>query len=207
MTLPYRLCQLAFRALAPLIYRERRIRGLENLPLTGPAIFVSNHISYWDPATLVTFVPRQVYFMSRNNMFGVPVLGTVFRALDVFGVERGTADIGAIRQALAILERGDPVALYPQGSRTPLPSGQVHQAKGGALLIAQRSRAPIVPVAISGLETLFLARFPWLGRPAIDVTFGRPFFLDELGESADDRNALLRSMMRRVTDLLPNHES
>lgn len=207
MTLPYRLCQLAFRALAPFIYRERRIVGFENIPLSGPAIFVSNHISYWDPATLVTFVPRHVYFMSRENMFQMPVIGAIFRALDVFGVERGTPDLGAIRHALVILERGDPIALYPQGSRAPLPEGQVHPPKGGVLLIAKRSGAPIVPVAISGLETLFLARFPWLGRPVIQVTFGRPFYLNELNESPDDREALLRSLMRRVTDLLPGHES
>jgi 1-acyl-sn-glycerol-3-phosphate acyltransferase len=207
MTLPYRLCQIAFRALAPLVFGGRRIEGLEQVPRSGPAIFVSNHISYWDPTTLVTFVPRQVFFMARANMFGLPVIGGIFRSLDVFGVERGTPDVGAIRQALAILERGDLVALYPQGSRAPLPPGQVHQAKGGVLLIAKRSGAPIVPVAISGLETLFLARFPWLGRPVIHVTFGLPFYLDDLDESTDDREALLQSVMQRVTELLPKAES
>lgn len=207
MTLPYRLCHLILRALAPLLCRERRIEGLEHIPVSGPALFVSNHISYWDPTTLMLLVPRQIYFMSRANLFEVPFVGAFFRALGVFGVKRGTPDPGAIRQALAILERGDPVALYPQGSRAPLPDGQVHPPKRGVLLIAKRSGAPLVPVAISGLETLFLPRFPWLGRPVVHVTFGRPFFPDELDGWPDDREALLQSVMRRVTDLLPGHES
>lgn len=207
MSFPYRLCHLALRAVAPLLCRERRITGIENVPLSGPALFVSNHISYWDPTTLLLLVPRQVYFMSRANLFEVPFVGAFFRALGVFGVKRGAPDPGAIRQALAILERGDPVALYPQGSRAPLPIGQVHPPKRGVLLIAKRSGAPIVPVAISGLETLFLPRFPWLGRPVVHVTFGRPFFLDELEPPTEDREALLQAVMRRVTELLPEKES
>lgn len=207
MTPPYRLCQLAFRVLAPLLCRERLISGLGNVPTTGPAILVSNHISYWDPAMLVTLVPRQVHFMSRANMFEVPVIGWAFRALGVFGVDRGTADIGAIRKAVAVLEHGDAVALYPQGSRAPLPEGQNHPAKGGAILIAQRGKAPIVPVAISGLETLLLPHFPWLGRPVVRVTFGKAFYLDELDGAQDERGSLLQEVMRRVTDLLPKQES
>lgn len=207
MTLPYRLCHLALRAVAPLVCRERRVQGLEHLPVSGPVLFASNHISYWDPTTLLLLVPRQVFFMSRANLFERPFVGAFFRALGVFGVKRGVPDPGAIRQALAILERGDPVALYPQGSRAPLPEGQVHAPRRGVLLIAKRSGAPIVPVAISGLETLFLPRFPWLGRPVVHVTFGRPFSLDELDASPDDSEALLQAVMRRVTELLPGHES
>lgn len=203
MTLPYRLCHQILRVLAPLLCRERHIHGLEQVPQTGPALFVSNHISYWDPTTLLLLIPRQVYFMSRANLFEHPFVGAFFHALGVFGVKRGTPDPGAIRRALAILKRGDPVALYPQGSRAPLPEGQVHPPKRGFLLIAERSGAPIVPVAISGLEMLFLPRFPWLGRPTVHVTFGHPFFLHELDASPDDREALLRAAMRRITDLLP----
>lgn len=206
MSFPYRLCHLILRVLAPLLCRERHIQGLEHLPLSGPALFVSNHISYWDPTTLLLLVPRQVFFMSRANLFERPFVGAFFRALGVFGVKRGIPDLGAIRQALAILERGDPVALYPQGSRAPLPEGQVHPPKRGVLLIAKRSGAPIVPVAIAGLETLFLPRFPWLGRPVVHVTFGRPFSLDELDASPDDSEALLQALMRRVTELLPEHQ-
>lgn len=207
MTFPYRLCHLILRGLAPLLCRQRFVRGLEHLPASGPVLFVGNHISYWDPTTLLLLVPRQVYFMSRANLFDRPFVGAFFRSLGVFGVKRGIPDPGAIRQALAILERGDPVALYPQGSRAPLPEGQIHPPKRGVLLIAERSGAPIVPVAIAGLETLFLPRFPWLGRPVVHVAFGRPFFPDELDAPPDDQTAVLQALMRRVTELLPGHDS
>jgi len=205
MTFPYRFCHLGLRFLAPLLMREREVRGLENVPLCGPVIFVANHTCYWDPIVLLAFVPRQIFFMSKAEMFRYPFVGWLFRRLEVFGVERGSPDLHSIRHAVEILNRGDPVGVYPQGTRAPLPEGQTHPAKGGVLAIAKRSGAPLIPVAVSGLETLFLRRFPWLGRPAVRVTFGPPFRIEDLQAPAgrENREAVLEALMERITKLLP----
>ncbi len=199
MSLSYRLVRLASRLLALLLTRCRTVTGIEHIPKSGAAILAGNHISYWDPATLVAWVPRPVRFLSKSEMFEVPVLGWIFRHLQVIGLERNSPDLAAIRETMQVLKQGELVALYPQGSRVPLPGGRRHPAKGGVLLLAERSGAVIVPVALKGMDRLFK------GRPEVRIAFGPPIAFDDLVQEAAgsrDRSLLLPLLMKRIDNLL-----
>lgn len=183
---------------------ERIVTGAENVPARGPAILASNHISYWDPGLIIANLPRQVFFVSKAEMFNYRFVDWFFRGLDVFPIQRGTADVDAVRHALGVLRRGDLVGLFPKGTRAP--EGRSQPARPGVVLLASRSKVPIVPVGITGMERLAMTRFPWLGRPRVTLTFGKPFLLEELSRepvTAENRQALADAVMGRVEALLP----
>lgn len=204
----YRFYHFLFRLMLRLFTRRAVVTGLENLPASGPAILVSNHISYWDPGLLVALVPRQIYFLSKAEMFDGGIVDWLFRKADVFPIQRGSADVEAMRHALGVLARGDLVGMFPKGTRAP--ENRDQPVRGGMVLLAARSKAPLVPIGIAGMDGLLGPKFPWLGWPRVTITFGRPFMLDEIfpaAITADNRPAVVEAIMARVQALLPSPAS
>jgi 1-acyl-sn-glycerol-3-phosphate acyltransferase len=204
----YRFTHRIFAAvgslLRPLWMTERTVAGVENVPLRGPAILASNHISYWDPVLIAANLPRQIFFASKAEMFDSRIVDLFFRGLDVYPIQRGTADVDAVRHMLGVLRRGDLVGLFPKGTRAP--ENRLQPARAGVVLLASRSKAPIIPVAITGMERLAMSSFPWLGRPRVTLTFGAPFLIEDLTRepvTAENRQALTDEVMRRIDALLP----
>jgi len=201
MNLYYAAWYYFLRAVAPTV-AYMRVRGLHNVPRTGPCLLVSNHISMADPPCLLAYVPRHVHFMTKAELFdewpwkfilppGLPVK-----------VHRGRADRQALRQAEQFLKAGEVVALYAEGTRAK--AGEAQEARAGVVFLAQRTGVPIVPVAISGTEKLFKKRFPWYQRAKVEMTFGTPFLLSELGEvTRSNRDEIAQKVMGRVAALLP----
>lgn len=184
------------------------VRGREHLPSTGPAILVSNHISYWDPGLLVAVVSRQIFFLSKAEMFDGGIVDWLFRKADVFPIHRGSADVEAMRHALGVLARGDLVGMFPKGTRAP--ENRDQPVRGGMVLLAARSKAPLVPIGIAGMDGLVGPKFPWLGWPQVTITFGRPATLVEIFPdpiTADNRPAVIDAIMQRVHALLPIPDS
>lgn len=142
----YRLMRGLVRAYLRLVHRLR-VTGLENLPGEGPVVLCANHRSYLDPPLLGCAIPRAVHFMAKEELFRIPCLGPFIRAMGAFPVRRGLADRQAIRTALAHLEAGKVVGVFPEGRRTrhgaPVGTGQP-----GAALLALRTGAPVIPAAI-----------------------------------------------------------
>ena len=122
--------------------------GAEQIPRQGPVVLVANHASYLDPLLLGSTCPRRVRFLARGGLGKVPVLGAWMRAVGVFFVgEVGTTRQG-MRRSVAVLDRGEVVALFPEGSRTR--TGEVAPFQRGALLLLKKSSAVVVPVGIGG---------------------------------------------------------
>jgi 1-acyl-sn-glycerol-3-phosphate acyltransferase len=177
-----------------------RVTGLKQVPLRGPLLVVSNHQNNADPPIVVTIMPRAVHCMAKQEMFDSPI-GILARWYGAFPVRRGKPDRQAIRTALDFLARGSCVALFPEGTRSR--TGGLIRAHPGAGLIAVRSGAPILPIAIVGTGRLTSAR-AMLGKPSIEVVVGEPFSLPR----AQDGQALRASeatefIMRRIAALLP----
>lgn len=136
-----------------------KIRGQENFPPEGPVIVIANHSSYWDPVIVGVALKRRVYFMAKEELFQVPVLRVLIRGLGAFPVKRGQRDRGALRKALALLGRGEVVGVFPEGRRN---KGVLRDFEKGASLLALKSGAPLVPVAVIGspLQKVFPGRKP-----------------------------------------------
>lgn len=124
-----------------------QVEGLHNVPRQGPAIIVANHVSMWDPIILGTVLPRHVAFMSKKELFDRPLSALVMKGLGAFRVKRGQSDRDAIRRALEVLQAGRLVGIFVEGTRNRSGDGFL-QPQPGAAMLALKSGAPIIPVAL-----------------------------------------------------------
>lgn len=144
-----------------------KVQGAENLPTHGPVILAINHVSIWDPIVAASSVPRHVSFMAKEELFSIPVLGTIFSKLGAFPVKRGQGDMNAIRQSLAILKQGRVLGLFPEGTRSK--TGEIQKGLPGMVLLMEKSQASVVPVKVYGTTNLLTK-----GWGKIGIVVGKP---------------------------------
>jgi 1-acyl-sn-glycerol-3-phosphate acyltransferase len=146
--------------------------GLENVPQEGAAILMINHIAFVDPIVVLHLVPRNIVPMAKVEVYDYPVIGIFPRIWGVIPVRREETDRRAIRMALEVLDAGEIILVAPEATRSP----KLQQGKEGVAYLANRSGAPVVPVAIEG--TVGYPSFPLSKRwreAGARVRFGRPF--------------------------------
>src|SRR3977135_4197192 len=131
-----------------LIYFRMQRIGREHLPKKGPLLLASNHRSFLDPFVIGTLVRRPVYYVAKKELFARRWQAWILNALGAFPVDRGASDEEMMRTARAILDRGDCVVIFPEGTRIR-PGGLGHPKRGVGRL-ALEAGAPIVPVAVIG---------------------------------------------------------
>ncbi len=162
------------------VYCRLRVQGQENIPHHGPAVVTANHVSMLDPF-LVGYTLDSVHpvaFMAKQELFGVPVIGWAIRQWAAFPVDRFRQDASALRTALAVLKTGEILGMFPEGHRST--TGDLQALRTGALRLAIRTRAPLIPVGIAGSDHSLPphSHFP---RPAkLTVTYGTPMDLHAL---------------------------
>lgn len=187
-----------------LLVRLERAEGLENIPETGPAILMINHIAFVDPIVVLHLVPRNIVPMAKIEVYDYPVIGIFPRLWGVIPVRRQEADRRAIQSALEVLQAGEIILIAPEATRHP----SLQQGKEGVAYLAARSGAPVIPVAIDGTEGF--PSFPLARRwreAGASVCFGRPFRFRR------DLARLDRPLLRKMTDeamyilaaMLPEH--
>ena len=146
--------------------------GVENLPREGGFVLAANHLSNLDPWPLGLPVwPRPIHFMAKAEIFDSPVLGPFVAAQGAFPVRRGERDTGAVERAITFARGGDPVVMFPEGTRR-LPGRQIKHHTGAAR-VALEAGVPLIPAGISGTD-----RLSRLG--ALRVLYGPPVDLDDL---------------------------
>jgi len=142
-----------------IMYRVK-VRGLENIPETGPALIVSNHVSFMDPLVIGGSVRRPVRFVMDHNIFKTPVLSFIFRTAGAIPIAPAHEDPEALRKAFdqidAELAEGEVVCIFPEGKLTR--SGDMNEFKKGVERILERRAVPVVPMALRGLWGSFFSR-------------------------------------------------
>lgn len=178
----YRICKVIFRAIFFLLFRLR-IHGLENIPERGKCILYSNHISLLDPLIIGVILKRRIYFMAKQELFSNKLIGPIIKSWGAFPVKRGKPDISAIKTALKTLSEGKIFGIFPEGTR-----GEEHTIKKlepGIVMIAIKSKAPVVPVVIKNRYKLFSTVNIVIGKPEIisvdDNKRVTPQQIDEIG--------------------------
>ncbi len=151
-----------------LLYRVKII-DMQNLPQTGSLILCANHNGEMDMFFIGYKLKRLVRYMAKEELFRNRLFARVFRWLGAFPVKRGKADVEAIKTSLRLLENNEILGIFPEGTRMKKKAAKAVRVKPGIALIAQKSGAPIIPVAVSGRYRPF---------SKIKVVFGKPFSID-----------------------------
>ena len=194
----------AMRLFTYLYFPRLRITGAEHVPRRGAVIFVSNHLDYLDPVLLLAVIPRRATFLAMRKLFEWPVIGIFARMIGALPVHDDGSRLELARTTLRVLHEGQPVVVFPEGELSAMHALQ--PASPGAAMLAYRSGAPVVPVAITGTERV---SWPWLFArpllgPKITVRFGEPFRLAPIERlSSAALKAGTDEIMHRVAELLP----
>ena len=162
--------------IAPMIRFFFRIKaiGVENIPKEGPVILCPNHIAARDPIMVAAACPRQLTYLAKKELFSVPILKWILKALGAVKLDRGGSDLGAIKASVNILNDGKAIAIFPQGHRFPGVNPRSTPTKDGVALIAYRSEADIVPVCIK------VDNFKYGFLRKIVIIFGKPIKKSDL---------------------------
>ncbi|MEZ0241146.1 MAG: (d)CMP kinase, partial [Chloroflexota bacterium] len=205
-----------FRGIARAIVRIRVEGDFSAIPRTGPLIVAGNHASSADPVLIGAFLQktlgRPLNWLGKRELVELPVIGWFMRRVPIHPVDRATADLEAFRVAMKILESGNILAVFPEGTRSE--NGLLQEAKDGVAVLALRSGAPVLPVAVGDSDYLWPkhSRLPRLGK-RVTVRYGRPFRVAEelpLDSVGMDRRAAKEAatalIMARIAELLPERQ-
>jgi 1-acyl-sn-glycerol-3-phosphate acyltransferase len=172
-----------------------RVTGAENVPLTGPVILAANHISMLDVPLVVVASPRSITFMAKRDLFNDRFRAWFFHGFGGFPVAPGTTDGAALRTGLGVLERGDLLCLFSEGTRSrDRPMGPFLH---GAAWLSLRSGAAIVPCAVTGTRPpAGRTWLRWLGPRRVRIAFGPPMRGSEDGLGRRESIAALTESVR-----------
>ena len=171
------------------VVSRRDWRGMEHIPATGPVIIVANHISHADPFALAHYVydaGRWPQYLAKSSLFRVRVIGPMLGYVRQIPVERGTVDARkALDSAVAAIEHGDCVLIYPEGTTSKEPDLWPMKGKTGAARLWLLTKAPVVPVVMWGPQELFdpRTRKLHLRRTPITVVAGEPLDLSRWNDA------------------------
>lgn len=191
----YSFLKIIFKLVFTLLFRCR-VTGQENIPQQGGVLIAANHLSLWDPPFIGTFMNRPVHFMAKEELFKNPLFSWVIKQLYAFPVRRGAADRNAIRTAIQLLESGQCLGLFPEGTRSK--NGILGPAELGAAMIALKAGATVVPTAIIGTNQFLRGSL----FPRFELRFGKPLYLDK--EKADKENLekISKKIMNEIAILI-----
>jgi 1-acyl-sn-glycerol-3-phosphate acyltransferase len=186
-----------------LLFRPR-IEGAENIPRTGPAILVSNHISAGDTFLVPALIRRRLTFPAKQEMFhgrGLKgrALAWFLRVVGQVPMDRsgGRASAGSMENVLQVLRDGKLLGIYPEGSRSP--DGRLYKGKTGVARLVLQAGVPVIPLAVIGTEFVpsVIPKVPTMKRPVVRI--GPPLDFSAYVGTGNDREVL-----RWVTDQIMN---
>jgi 1-acyl-sn-glycerol-3-phosphate acyltransferase len=183
-----------------LLLHRIKIEGRENIP-PGGCLIVSNHVSFMDPTTVGWAIGREIYYLGRKSLFKPPILNWFLPMCNVLPIDRESNDIAGLRRIIKMLQAGESVVLFPEGTRSP--DNTLREAEPGAALIAVKAAVPILPVRVFGTFESLSRHSKFIRFHPIRVVIGAPYLpavpAGRVDKAAYDRVA--QEMMARIADL------
>ncbi|MBM3249816.1 MAG: 1-acyl-sn-glycerol-3-phosphate acyltransferase [Candidatus Omnitrophica bacterium] len=190
---------IILRALSFLIYKilfRFRAYGVENIPKKGAFILASNHVSYLDPIALGIATSRPLNYMARHDLFFNPAFAWLLRQVRTFPLKRDTADLSAIKKALSFLDSGEPLVLFPEGSRRMEKVSDEPQP--GIGFLAAKSGVPVIPACIKGTDEALPKGAKFIKPVKVTVHFGEQILI-ERGMPYQDIAKLIMERVRHLS--------
>jgi 1-acyl-sn-glycerol-3-phosphate acyltransferase len=194
----FQIARLVSRALLTVLTRPRLV-GAANVPRQGSLLVVSNHASMIDTIVLAALFPRPIAYLGKRELFRWAFFAWGFRAAGVIPINRQGVDRRALELGLDVLKREGSLVVFAEGTRSG--SGILGPAKAGVGLLAARSRAAVLPVAITGTEGLDDRR-RWFLRPVIELRCGE-VIEPVAAVPPDGYQGLADRYLQAVAELLP----
>lgn len=186
------ICKIVFRL---------EVRGIDNIPLKGGVLLLSNHVSNMDPIFIPTIVWRRIFnFMAKEELFRNRFVAAYFRKIKMFPIKRGKGDLKAIKHAIDLLKHGELMLMFPEGTRSL--TGELLPAQPGTSMIALKSGATIVPTFIDGSEKVMPKGAKFIKPKKVIVYFGEPFTLEKFESDHDDKEKYIKigeEIMRKIS--------
>jgi 1-acyl-sn-glycerol-3-phosphate acyltransferase len=145
-----------------LFFYNYRVTGRENVPKEGAYIACANHLSAIDPIFVGISLPHRMYFMAKAELFKIKLLGVLLHGLGAYPIKRGEADIKSIKNSLRLLNNGQVLGLFPEGTRHKASETAVEP---GIAMLAVKSKVPVLPVAIVSSYKFFKRTRVIIGKP------------------------------------------
>jgi len=163
---PLRKTIIALLRAAFFFVMDMRVEGLDNFPLDGPVIVISNHVTNFDVFPMQLALPRPIFYMGKTELFNNPITDALFRNLGAFPVSRDKKDAWAYNQALKVLAHGQTLGMFPEGTRSK--GRGLGVARTGVARMAIETDTQIVPMAVVGSDKFF-KRFPRRARVTVNL--------------------------------------
>ena len=176
------------------------VERLENIPKDGSFLLASNHLSFLDPPALGCRMPRNLHYFARDSLFKGP-LGMLIRALNSIPVNRSQLDLATLRTVLKVLKEGNPLLVFPEGTRSE--DGSLSEGKRGVGMLVAKSQVPVLPARIFGsYEILGKGKsLPRIGRK-LRVRYGTLLDFEELdsgGKGSERYDKISQSVMTAIS--------
>jgi 1-acyl-sn-glycerol-3-phosphate acyltransferase len=185
------------------------MEGLENIPRSGGAIVAFNHIAYLDPflaALALDRMGRRPRFLAKSELFQDKRIAWILTGANQIEVRRGTRDAPmALDNAVAALDKGEMVVVFPEGTITADPDLNMQPAKTGTARLALLSRAPLIPAGIWGTQNIWTKGYRkhwWPPRQDILVRVGEPMRMSGQAHNRDDWQRVGRELTASISELV-----
>jgi len=181
------------------VLRGFRVEGKENVPEKGGAIIASNHKSYVDPPVVTAAISRELYFLAKRELFGNKVFGWFISSLNAVPISRDKIDRKGLKGAIEILNQGNLLLVFPEGTRSR--KDDFLEPKLGVGKLALEAGVPIVPTLVS--NTRHFLKNIFTGRK-VTVNFGEPLNLNYLQGFTEDKQGyqkIANEVMSRIKNL------
>lgn len=182
-----RFYSLAYVVLYPVIHLLFLpvVKGKERIP-AGNAVFCCNHSSNWDPLLIMVLAgyDHQLFALAKAEISRWPLVGRILKCAGMIFVDRGKADIGAIKSAMKYLKNNQQILIFPEGTRVS--EEEANAAKGGVAMLSVRTNSPIVPVYLDSNKHFFRRTHIVFGEPYLPQVSGRKGTAAEYQQIADE---------------------
>ncbi len=172
------------------------------IPDKGPILIAASHRSFLDPPMVGITCKRPVHYMARHDLFEVPVIGKAISNLNAFPVKRGAVDRGALEKTWKLLEEGEVVLIFPEGTRSK--DGELQKPFAGVGMLIHKAKIPVVPCYLEGTYEHFSSKMKYPKPGKVRVIYGEPLDFSDYYSQPGTRDVyekITEKIMEKIAQL------
>lgn len=190
----YYFCRQLVWYFLRIVYRIK-VEGVENIPANGPLIIASNHASFWDPPVIGAATPRPIYFMAKEQLFRNFLFGWLIKKLHAFPVKRDIFSVPVFRKSLDLLNKGEILLIFPEGTRSKGPF--LSSPSPGVGMLAFLGKVKVVP-------TLVINTYKSFSFAQMRVRFGKPLYFSNFEKENKSRKEVYQEISKKIMQEIKN---